>query len=208
MKRIISVVVITLVSGCSSTSSDNWTYSEKANHFEKSVFIESAYDDKTENSGLLISCDKGGENEIFAKFVAAKNESHLLFPDHGVATFDFVIDGLLSERVSGFYIYKNEQKIFFGMSNKLPNFLLNKMGAPSLSRETLHVRMTIEGVHINALKKALDSNDNLKTNEAILKWIRDNSTTHGIQHYFEKHVELKGFNKHIESYNGCSVSKK
>ncbi|PMO68346.1 hypothetical protein BCT03_24370 [Vibrio splendidus] len=172
------------------------------------MFIESTYYDATENSGLSISCDKGGENEIFAKFIVMKDESYLLFPDFGIATFNFVIDDLLNEHTSGFYTYESEQKVFVGMSNKLSKRLLNAIGNPSLSEKQLHVRMTVEGVHLKALKKAIDSSDNLKTDEAIIKWVRDNSTTQGIKHHFEKHAELKGFSKHIESYNGCTISSK
>ena len=136
VKRRISIVVITVVSGCASTSPENWTYSEKVDHFENSVFIESQYYDETENSGLTISCDKGAENEIFAKFIALKNENYLLFPDIGVAKFDFVIDGLLSETTSGFYTYEGQEKVFAGMSNKLPKRLLNAMGKPIFVRKT------------------------------------------------------------------------
>ncbi|TOA70571.1 hypothetical protein CGK22_18165 [Vibrio parahaemolyticus] len=208
VKRIISIALMTVVSGCASTSAENWNYSEKVDHFENSVFIESQYYDETDNSGLTISCDKGGENEIFAKFIALKDESYLLFPDIGMATFDFVIDDLLNETTSGFYTYDSQEKVFAGMSNKLPERLLNAMGNPSLSEKQLHVRMTVDGVHIKALKRAIDSNADLKTNEDILKWVRDNSITQGIKHHFEKHVELKGFSKYIENYNGCSVSSK
>ncbi|MDF9390535.1 hypothetical protein EXZ60_17215 [Vibrio sp. 1151_11] len=208
MKKIISIAVITVVSGGALASPDNWSYSEKVNHFENSVFIESKYYDETENSGLTISCDKGGENEIFAKFITLKDEGYLLFPDLGMAKFDFVIDDLLSESISGFYTYESEEKVFLGMTNKFPKRLLNAIGNPSLSEKQLHVRMTVDGVHIKALKRALNSNEDLKTNEDILKWVRDNSATQGSKHHFEKHVELKGFSKYIENYNGCSVSSK
>ena len=208
VKRIISIAVITAVSGCASISPDNWVYSEKIDHFENSVFIESLYNDETENSGLTISCDKGGENEIFAKFITLKDEDYLLFPDIGVAKFDFVIDDFLSETTSGFYTYESQDKVFVGMSSKLPKRLLNAMGNQSLSKKHLHVRMRVNGIHIKALKRAIDSHEDLITNEEILKWIRDNSTVQGVKHHFEKHVELKGFSKYIENYNGCSVSRK
>ncbi|MEZ8439259.1 hypothetical protein AB6D90_23875 [Vibrio splendidus] len=208
MKKIMSIIVITVVSGCASASPDNWSYSEKMDHFENRVFIESQYYDETENSGLTISCDKGGENEIFAKFITLKDEGYLLFPDIAMAKFDFVIDDLLSESISGFYTYESEEKVFSGMTNKLPKRLLNAIGSPSLSEKQLHVRMTVDGVHIKALKRALNSNEDLKKNEDVLKWVRDNSATQGIKHHFEKHVELKGFSKYIENYNGCSVSSK
>ncbi|HFQ5168335.1 TPA: hypothetical protein ACGUWI_004664, partial [Vibrio vulnificus] len=208
VKRIISIAVMTVVSGCASTSPENWNYSEKVDHFENSVFIESQYYDETENSGLTISCDKGGENEIFAKFIELKDENYLLFPDIGVATFDFVIEDVLSVTTSGFYIYDLQDKVFVGYTKKLPKLLLNTMGDPSLSEKQLHVRMTVKGVHIKAFKRAIDSGEDIKTNEDSLKWVKDNSTTQGIKHHFEKHVELKGFAQYIENYNGCIVSNK
>ncbi|OQK41958.1 hypothetical protein XM72_c11694 [Vibrio vulnificus] len=208
MKRIISIAAIAVVSGCASISPENWTYSEKVDRFENRVFVEAWYTDGTENGGLSISCDKGGENEIFTKFIAPKNEGYLLFPDSSGAKFHFVIEDVLNVTTSGFYIYDLQDKVFVGYTNKLPRLLLNTMGDPSLSKKQLHVRMTVEGVHIKAFKRAIDSGEDIKTNEDSLKWVKDNSTTQGIKHHFEKHVELKGFAQYIENYNGCTVSNK
>ena len=198
--------MIILTSSSALANSDNWTYSEKVNHFEKSVFLDSMYDDATENSGFAVSCDKGGENEIFAKFVTLKDENYLLFSDLGFATFDFVIDDILDTSISGFYTYESDQKVFVGMSNKLPKNLLNAMASPLSSNKQLHIRMTVNGMHLKALKKALANDESLNTDDAVIEWIKDNAMTQGISHHFEKHIDLNGFNKHIESYNGCAVS--
>lgn len=213
----IGLFSLILLSGCITTeSSEHWTYSENENHFDKNTFIESSYydDNDLENSGLWISCDKGGENEIFTTFMALKDEAYLLYPDKAEAKFEFVIDDVLDATTSGTYIYETENKVFIGMSNKLPKQLLNVMANPSMRENILHVRMTVKGVHIKTFRKSLATDDILsanivdpkKSSHALLTWTQENVNSKGFYHSFEKHVKLAGFGDHIENYNGCNVS--
>ncbi|WP_279147132.1 hypothetical protein [Photobacterium carnosum] len=214
MKKI-GIICLILLSGCASTKSpENWTFSENVNHFEKSMFIESTYfDDKDEsNSIFTISCDKGGENEIFAKFIAVKDENYLLFPDIGPAKFDFVIDDILDVSTLGFFTYDADGRVFLGMSNILPKQLLNAMASPLMSEKQLHIRMTVKGIHLKTLEKALASDTELgskiiQTNPdgSVLNWVKQNTVSKGIRHSFVKHVNLKGFGKFIENYKGCRI---
>lgn len=216
MKKIGIVGLILLLSGCASTkSSDNWTFSKNVNHFEKSVFIESTYvDDKDDNNSFFtISCDKDGENEIFAKFLALKDENYLLFPDIGPAKFDFVIDDILDVSTLGFFTYDADKRVFLGMSNILPKQLLNAMANPLMEEKQLHIRMTVKGIHVKTLDKMLARDTELgskiiQTNPvgAVLNLVKQNTASKGIRHSFIKHVSLKGFGKFIENYNGCRIS--
>lgn len=214
--RRIGIIGVILLSGCASTKdSVNWTYSENVNHFEKSVFVESTYfdDENMDDSGFTISCDKGGRNKIFSKFIEVKDEDYMAYPDIGSAKFDFVIDDILDVSTLGLYTYDKNTRMFVGMSNTLPKQLLNAMANPSMSEKRLHVRMTVKGIHIKTLKVALETDAELKSKltktnieSVILDWVKQNAANKGFYHSFEKHVNLNGFGEFIENYNGCTIS--
>ncbi|HGE6015280.1 TPA: hypothetical protein ACGGR7_003581 [Vibrio cholerae] len=211
MKFVIFNLMLIVLFGCSAPIADKWEYSESVNHFEKRTFLETMYLDSSnggENSGFTIACDKNGENEIFSKFVALKNEDYLLFPDIGSTTFQFVINDEVDIITSGLFTYDSEQKVFLGFTNVLPRELLYAIANPNFSNKQLHVRMSVRGVHIKWLRKALSEKNNLITNDAVASWIKDNVEHRGIVHNFEKHIDLKGLSQYMKYYDGCTFARK